>query len=184
MSAFLKKEVIPRLFRHFDSDPLKERLRMLYAWHANSFEQWFKWECVLALDDVFPWDDDQTQWWLEYPERKKELGVVDMALLGSNTLFLHLKVFIPGGLQRKWIGGSGNSVRSDIEKIQRFRGAPAAAILFLLERPEESIDLEEEGLPPADNAQDPSIELGNVEYAQGRYYHGVRARLLYWSNGI
>jgi len=184
MSVLLEKEVIPRLCRHFSSEPLKERLRMLYAWHENSFEQWFKWECVFALDDVFPWDNDQTQWRLEYPDRKKELGVVDIALLGPNALLLHLKVFTPGGFRWNWISGSGNSVKSDIEKIQRVRDAPAAAILFLLEHPEQSIDLEEEGLPPPDNAKGPPIELGDVEYAQGRYYHDVCARLLCWSNSI
>jgi hypothetical protein len=172
---------MPRLRSHFSSEPLKERLRIVYGWHYNSFEQWFKWECVFALDPVSSWDEGGTEWWLECSKYKGEIGIADMAWLGDDPLFLHLKVLTPG-FQRKWIAGPGNSVLSDIGKVRRFRKAPAAAILLVMEHPQESIDLVAKGLPEPDNTKSVEIRLGDVEYNKGEYYREVRARLLYWSN--
>ena len=88
MTSELQHIIIPTLYRHFSIPSIKKRLRTMYAW-GYSFEQWFKWETVAALEPIVcpmkgdPWDPDQ--WHLEYRKHQRKLGVLDMALLGTSA---------------------------------------------------------------------------------------------------
>jgi hypothetical protein len=188
MARELQRIVIPALFAHFSSPPLRDRLRTIYAW-GHSFEQWFKWEAVAALEPIVcpmkgdPWDPNQ--WHLEYRKHQRKLGVLDMALLGTRPLFLHFKVFVPWAFNWGWIVGRENCLLNDITKAREFRDAAAATLLLFMAHPGKEIDLRQEGVPPPDNPRAPKISLGTVAYypdLRPIAARGVYAQLLCWTN--
>jgi hypothetical protein len=158
MAKELQRIVIPALFAHFNSPPMKDRLRTVYSW-GYSFEQWFKWETLFALDPIVskmkgePWEYDK--WEIE--KRQRDLGIVDIALLGNSPLFLHLKVFVPWSFNWGWINGRENCLKHDIDMVRGFREAASGTILLVMEHTGKDIDLEQEGLPGPENPDDAPI---------------------------
>jgi len=182
--------LVPRLFAHLSHLSMRARLRGFFGW-GYSFEQWFKWETVAALDPVLremtghPWD--YCQWHLEYRGLRQRLGVVDMAFLGAYPLMLHLKVFTGWSFNKGHIAGRSNSLLHDVERVRAFSkpNITAATLLLLLEDREHRIDLARSGVPQPENPRGKGIALGTVDYwpdCTPKQARGVRAKLLYWTN--
>ena len=182
--------LMPRLFRHFSHPSMKVRLRGFFGW-GYSFEQWFKWETVAALDPVLremsgdPWD--YCQWHLEYRRFRRQLGIVDMAFLGARPLMLHLKVFTGWSFNKGHIAGRPNSLLHDVERVRAFSrpNVTAATLLLLLECPKQRTNFAKLGVPAPENPRGWSIPLGTVDSwpdCTPQKVRGVCAKLLYWTN--
>jgi hypothetical protein len=182
--------LVPRLFSHLSQPGMKTRLRNFFAW-GYSFEQWLKWETVVALDPVVaamrgdPWD--YCQWELEYHGFKRQLGIVDMAFLGARPLMLHLKVFTRWSFDPGHVAGKPNSLLHDIKRVRAFKNpqVTAATLLLLLEHAGQRADLAKLGVAEPENPRGPRILLGKVncwKTCTPEKVSNVYAKLLYWTN--
>jgi hypothetical protein len=180
--------LVPRLYSHLSQSSAKTRLRNFFAW-GYSFEQWFKWEAVQALDPIVatmqgdPWD--YCQWDLEYHGYKQQLGTVDMAFPGTHPLMLHLKVFTRWSFKSAYAAGKPNSLLHDIKRAFKSQAVTAATLLLLLEHAGQPVDFAKFGVPEPENPRGPRIQLGTVDCWKKDKPEKVRdvyARLLYWTN--
>jgi hypothetical protein len=183
--------ILPALYAHLSTPAMKKRLRMFPAW-VHSFEKWFQWEAVFALDPIIrqmhgvPWDYEA--WDIEVTRRHKHRhkGIiarkqVDMVFRGAKPLFLEFKVYMPG-FCLKWLNADSHSVLADIRWVRSVRDATGVAMLLALETHSDRLDFARLGMPAPVNTRPPKIHLGKALGPESTSLRETWASFYYWSN--
>ena len=189
MSDLIRVLILPALHAHFQRPEMRQKLRSLAAWD-HSFEKWFQWECVFALDEV--WlrafrpslaKEQYEHWDIEVRRGGKRVDLV-LPLPGGSDILLELKVYVPFFFFKKWVRGTDDCMARDIRWIHRIRNTTAATIVLALETERQTLDWHGNGLRAPLRHGLPRIDLGTTWCAGLRESCDVSARLYCWTNGI
>ncbi len=189
MSDLIRALILPALHAHFQRPEMRQKLRSLAAWD-HSFEKWFQWEAVFALDEVWlrsfgsSLTEEQCEHWdIEVKRGGKRVDLV-LPLPGGSDILLELKVYTPFFFFRKWVRGPNDCMARDIRWIHRIRKTTAATVVLVLETDRLRLNWHRNGLRPPLRHGLPAIELGTTWCAGVRKSCDVSARLYCWTNGI
>ena len=189
MNDVLRTVILPALHAHFRRPEMRQKLRSLAAWD-HSFEKWFQWEAVFAVETVWQHafgpslsKEEHEPWDVEVKRGQKRVDLV-LPLPGGSDILLELKVYAPFFFFKKWVRGKNDCVARDIRWIHRIRKTTAATIVLVLETETSRLNWRHGGLRAPLRHGLPPIELGATWCAGVNESSDVSARFYCWTNGI
>ena len=189
MNDVMRGVILPALHAHFRRPQMRQKLRSLAAWD-HSFEKWFQWEAVFALEKDWQHafgpsltEEEYARWDVEVKRGRKRVDLV-LPLPGGSDILLELKVYAPFFFFKKWVWGQGDCMAQDIRWIHRIRKTTAATIVLVLETEKSTLNWHRNGLRAPLRHGLPPIELGTTWCAGVNESCDVSARLYCWTNGV